>query len=435
MVKKLLFTFILLASIVNSVIPPEQAGDVAKVYAKPGEFTSPAISTVKIDVKDYWLAYYIPENNPQGKNGIAVVDADNSALIFDEKTLFKAHQFEQRLVKMQDFFAKNDNLKLNSIKEALDYSSKAQQQAEKTLAELSDKLQEKNANLAIVQTSLIGLTSATETFTSKIDIAQEQEQLFYSGDYSYKGLNGFLKSYFETLISYEKFLESATNYQQTIINKSNELTSKEIPREEFMSNLQSASKIGVEKFLTRNALSGKGGAQERFSSISDKISDELANNSVKDFLYRKASIDSKNVFNDMELTVKPILDSKIEIEKCTPVKKLQETYNKAKDKNKINSIAAFAEVEKLSTEAKLEATVVQSKFDKCVSDRKNSTSSNVKLQNEKEKDNVIYIGIAALLVVMYLASLFAKKKKEVENAASLNQDATPGSLFENKPPN
>lgn len=425
--KRLILTLItafILISLVHAAIPSEQAADVASTYARKGELTQPASSLVGIDLKTYWLVYYVPENNPSGKNAIAVIDSDDGVLVFDEKILFKAYAFDLRRSKVEDFFTKNDNLKLDRIRDAVDFSSKSQDQAEETITDLADKLQDKNVNFATVQNSLAGLRSSTELLGSKVDMATEQQKLFYTGDYSYKGLNGFISSYTSLFDAYDKFLESSQNYQKSVINKSKELTDKGIAASDFDASLKSAYKVGLENFLTKSALSG---AKSQFVLISDKESDKQVNDSVKSFLYRKASVDSKKTFDEMSLVVTPILDSKKEVEQCVSVKKLQTAYDSAKvalDKG------VFDDVFKYSSEAKLDASSVQGKFDKCVADRQKANEKANSTVAKKEDNTMLYVGVIAAVVILYLISQFMKKKKEVEEMGAHDDSHSGSSLFE-----
>ncbi len=408
-----LFTLLLVTS-VNAVIPSEQAISSTSLYLRQGEQASIINRPYIVEQQPYFVVYFHPQTDPKGKNLIIVIKAESGELVTDRGILQKVYEFDSKLAFLQDF-VREKTLSFQEVKSAIESGKTLREGAETHLDNVETELADLDENIATVQTVYSLLILNVERLNDEIESGTEMQELFET-EYSSQALEALINRYNSTLKTLVETVKSGADYQNAVINKSNELTQKRIDQNLFKPDLQAAYDVGLDKFSSLTSLKS---ALNEFSTIASEQTFLQINDSIDSYLYRKEKVESDSAIENVRPSVEELQGRKSEIEECTSITVLERRWRDALNAQEKNN---FAQVNGNVTLVQSELSKISGELDAC--------SGAVTTQTNREESNKydLYLAAVFVLLIAYFAwKFYSKQKNKIEEEP--NELQGKGNLF------
>ncbi|MGC8850665.1 MAG: hypothetical protein ACP5O3_00330 [Candidatus Micrarchaeia archaeon] len=426
------FSLLFLASFSHAIISSEAALSKAQFYLKSGEKASILDSKFSVDGSNYWIVYFTPENEPNIKNLVVAVSADAGEIVSDEDLLHKIHLLDFRQSRLNSFT--KDSLSVSDLsawfgkyKAVIDNLNNPSSKTSMVFVGYS--LQENySVDLVKVQQALDSLSAKNSAVEEKIEKATQAQQAFES-EKSLSALNSLISNYNKTLIELAKLRDANDAYASALLEAVLSVdASKRAIVSSYLQVIQVPDALSQE--LARISLKA-----QAFNRLFDG-EDELVNDSVKSFFYRKEVIEkqkaAKSFFEVLSSRVQPVLNAyqlRQAYSECgVDVKKIEDSWKS------VQGVAGTPVFSALATPAEYDQAissmnVLQKLLD--AADAKYSSCASASSKKAEKEFDYSQLMFPALVVVGLAALLFFLKKREKAETAPEREDepAEPKSLW------
>ena len=407
----LLFT--LLAVNVAALVPSESALQATQPYLRPGEEASVASRPYLVDGTSYWLVYFHPQANPQGKNIIIAVDAETGQPVTELEVLRKVYTFDYKLSFLQKFLSDN-RLSFAEMRSTFESGSTKREQAATTLDALEDSLSREGKDITSVQNAFSIFTVSAERFHDSVTNGIDTSDLF-EREYSSLSFDALVTSYRDTYSALVSFVRNGNDYQKAVVNKSNELTRQGVDPNKFRPQLQSAYDVGLEFPL----LPTLEAAVADFFRINSTETQRAVNDSIQSYLYRKSKTDADSAVEAVRPRVEQVLQQKAAVNDCTSTTQLEKNWQAALAAQQRNN---FQQVMGNATAVARELERVRKAVDAC--------NAQTQPPVEQKQDNTtLYVAAVIVIALAYLGYTYYKKKKQAEEDEGDEKSKGKGKLF------